>query len=233
MRIGICEDNHQDAELLIQILNELEGVLVTELYHSAEKMLNDYATGKRYDLIFMDIRLPGMSGFDAAKVIHREYYGERPLIVFLTITDIYVFDAYSIGWDYVCKPINRDRIKLLYTRTQTELSHRKISLQTTKGLLCCETKDILYIEAYYGTVNVVTKQGTYTIRLTLEEVHEQLSSRPFCKVHRCYVVNLRNVVRYTQTEVIIINGDKVPISRNQRKPFLRSLEDFHRGNYYG
>lgn len=233
MNIGICEDNRQDVELLIKLLQELEGVLVVDLYSSSEQLLDAYAQGKRHDMIFMDIRLPGINGFEAAKTIHSEYYGERPLIVFLTISDKYVFDAYNIGWDYVCKPIDRGRIRLLYNRTQAELSYRIISLQTTEGPLFFETKDILYIESYYGLVNIITKQGKYQSRLTFEEVQEKLENRPFCKVHRSYIVNLRHVTRHAQIEVFISDGSKVPMSRNQRKPFIESLENFHRGNYYG
>jgi len=233
MNVGICEDNRQDAELLIKLLRELEGVLSVDLYISAEQLLDAYSCGKRYDMIFMDIRLPGVNGFDAAKKIHADYYGERPLIVFLTITDKYVFDAYNVGWDYVCKPIDKERIQRLYARTMAELSHRKISLQTTEGLVYLETKDIYYIESYYGLVNIFTKQMKYQSRLTFEEIQELLHNRPFCKVHRSYIVNLRHVTRHTQTDVYIANGTKIPMSRNQRKPFIESLENFHRGNYYG
>ena len=233
LKIAICEDNECDAEELIRLVQELENVSMADRFLSAEHLLLAYSEGKRYDLIFMDIQLPGKNGFDAAKFIHTEYQGERPLVVFLTITDKYVFEAYNVGWDYVCKPINSDRIRSLYERACAELSYRKITLQTNQGFVCFETKDIFYIEAYYGVVSIVSTHGTYQARSTLDDIYRLLANRPFCKSHRCYLVNLRHVISYTQKDIWIADGKSIPLSRNQRKAFVESLENFHRGSYYG
>ena len=184
MKIAICEDDNCDAELLIRLIRELEGISVTDRFISAEQILAAYSHGKRYDLVFMDIQMPGINGFKAAKIIHNEYHEERPLIAFLTITDKYVFDAYNVGWDYVCKPIERERIRQLYTRAQAELSYRKILLHTTEGSVYFESKSIIYIESFYGMVNIITKQSTHKTRMTLETIQKLLGNRPFLKIHR-------------------------------------------------
>lgn len=233
MRIAICEDNEHDVKLLTRLIEGLSAVPIPDRFISAESLLEAYASGKRYDLIFMDIQMPNMNGFEAAQIIHHEYHDDRPLIVFLTITDKYVFDAYNVGWDYICKPIDEKRIKKLYARARAELSHRTISLQTMDGFAVFKTRDILYIESYYGAVNIVTKQGTYQTRMTLEALRKELGNRPFCTVHRCYAVNLRHVTQHTQREVHMSNGQTVPLSRNYRKSFVESLENFHRGKCYG
>ena len=111
MRIGLCEDDDNDAERLLGYINGFEGVSALDRYVTSEQLLDAYGNGLRYDLLFMDIQLLGMNGFDAAKKIHSDYYGERPLIVFITVTDKYVYEAYNVGWDYACKPVDIDRIK--------------------------------------------------------------------------------------------------------------------------
>ena len=235
MRIGICEDNSHDAELLTSLISAFNDTLKADLYASSEQLLDVYAKGERYDLIFMDIRLPGMNGFDAARKIHREYHDDRPLIVFLTISDQYVFDAYNVGWDYVCKPINCDRIKKIFESADAELSQRKTSFHSTEGLFYLQTRDIFYYEAYYGVVTVSTNKGVFCSksRLTLDEVKCQLGNRPFCVIHRSYIINLRNVTQHTQTKVHMTNGKVLAISKNRRKSFIESMENFNRGGFYG
>ena len=233
MKIGICEDNADDAELLLKLIQELPDEQTTDLYHTSEQLLEAYSKGTRYDLVFMDIQMPGTNGFEAAHKIYNEHYGERPLITFLTVSNKYVFNAYNVGWDYIYKPITKDRLRQLFSRAQTELSHRKVTFRTTDGVILIETKDILYIDSFKGHLNIVTKQVTYNSRLTFEEVLDILDNSSFCKIHRCCIINLRHVSNYTNTEVIISNEYKIPISRNRRKPFLANLENYLSGNYYG
>jgi DNA-binding LytR/AlgR family response regulator len=233
MKIAICEDNNYDADLLVKLVSELKGISATERFLSAEKLLESYAHGKRYDLVFMDIQMPGINGFRAAEILHSEYHQARPLIVFLTVTNKYVFDAYNVGWDYICKPINAERMQLLHARAQTEFSHRKIILPTKEGTTCFESGEVIYFESYYGVVNIITKQVKRETRLTLEKVLELLGNRSFCQTHRCYVINLRHVTMYSNNEVSMSTGKLIPLSRNRRKPFEQSFEDFHRGYYNG
>jgi len=232
IKIGICEDNKKDASFLFRLIQKYSRAAV-DWYSSAEKLLRAYANDKRYDLIFMDIQMPGVNGFDAAKAIHHDYYDERPLIVFLTITDNYVFEAYNIGWDYVCKPIDETRVRQIYIKAQAEISHRRIPMQTKEGLLYLESRDIVYIEAFYGLVKVVTRQGIHQNHTTLDKFQELLGNRPFCRIHRCYIVNLRHVTGFTQTDINLSSGMTVPLSRRQKKPFVECLENYHRGMYYG
>ena len=116
MKIAICEDNENDANVLMLRLNEAYRSELCDLYSSAFLLLEAYAEGKRYDLIFMDIEMPGISGYDAAKLIYDTYPAEFPLIVFLTVTSSYVYSAYYLGWAYKIKPITPEDLSELLNR---------------------------------------------------------------------------------------------------------------------
>ena len=233
MKIGICEDDKNDADYIIELLNDIDGVTSVDYYADGEALIEAYENGNRYDLVFMDINLPGATGVETAKVIHNRYVSERPLILFLTVTDSYVYEAYNVGWDYLCKPIAVSRMQSVIDNVNFELSHRKLSLLTLQGAVLFETKDILYFESNRGIVEIATTDGVYASRQTLDAIQSLLGERPFYKTHRSYIVNLGHVARFRQNEVILSSGDEIPLSRNQKKAFLESFENFQRGARYG
>ncbi|MCL2167299.1 MAG: LytTR family DNA-binding domain-containing protein [Clostridiales bacterium] len=231
MKIAICEDNDLDAAQLADTLRKLEGFSGADRYTCAEQLLEAYASGARFDLIIMDIRLPGRNGFEAAKQIHGEYVDERPLVAFLTITDQYVYEGYSIGCAYLRKPITIEDISPLFDMVQAETAHRYVFIETPDGTMRFRTKDIYYIEASYGVVKIVTAEAVHDIRTTLDKIHGLLGGRPFCMVHRSYIVNLRHVARYDQKQVYLPDGNGIPLSRKKREPFRESLELYCRSHY--
>ena len=180
----------------------------------------------------MDISLPGVSGVKTAREIHNLYFSERPLIIFLTVTNSHVYEVYNIGWDYIYKPIAPDRVQSVIDSVNTELSHRKLSLPTLQGTVLFETRNILYLESNRGYVEIMTTNGSYASRQTLDAIRNLLGARPFSKTHRSYIVNMGHVTNIRNDAVTLSSGHEISISRNQKSIFDAAFERFQRGVKY-
>ena len=129
------------------------------------------------------------------------------------------YEYFSDGFDvsalhYLIKPVDERKLCPVLDKAVQNLAYRQRSVLVTtsdadvKVLLA----DILYVEAENVYVVVHTKRGNYRTRMSLAKFVEQLDET-FFKVHRSFVVGLKYVKKITKTEITMINGDIVPISR--------------------
>lgn len=233
LRVAVCDDNTKEIADICQFVCACPGEIHPDCFSSAELLLDTYRNGSRYDLILMDIQMPGLGGIQAATILCDLYYNERPLIVFLTTTDKYVFDGYQVGWNYICKPLQPETLPALFAKAQLELSSRRVCIQLSDSVLHLETRAVLYFEAFYGEVRIVMQDKEYFTQLPLANIQELLGVRPFFLSHRCYLVNLRHIIKHTKTDIQLLGGKTVPLSRNRRAPLIECLSDLHRGIYRG
>jgi len=226
MRVAICEDNVGDAAELARLL-EIEGHAgACCVYQSAEPLLDAYAMGTRYDLVFMDIEMPGINGYEAAQLIFDNYLSEFPVIIFLTVTDAYVHKAYHLGNDYLAKPVEIGSLSEALGRAAEKIAQRKIEVETSDGVVCLDLREVLFFEAHYGEVRVVAHERVFLTRAPLAELAEKVRGRPFAVTHRSYIVNLAHVKERCATSVRLAGGHEVPLSRGFRHGFREALKRF-------
>ncbi|MFD2932784.1 LytR/AlgR family response regulator transcription factor [Spirosoma flavum] len=196
------------------------------------------------DLVFLDIEMPGMSGFDMLKDCR--FTGFR--VVFTTAYNEYAIQAIRHNaLDYILKPIDKDELHQAVSKAETTLSSRpttqvdnfvaylnrqktgdRIALPTMEGLQILQSEEIYYCESDGGYTHFFLTSGkTILISKTLKEVEEVLESKGFCRVHHGYLINLRYVQKYIRGdggEVIMANNKNIPVSRNKKQEFLAFLE---------
>jgi len=151
------------------------------------------------DLLFLDIQMPGKSGFDLLNEVN--YQGK---VIFITAYDEYALRAFEINaLDYLMKPISPDRFKLAIERlndqTITEAVPGKQDLRYDdrlfllmgKHMVFLKISSIVYIQAEGDYTQVTTADGRKGLILkSMKEWIKRLPDSHFCRIHRSYIVNL-------------------------------------------
>lgn len=197
------------------------------------------------DLVFLDIRMPGMDGFE---VVRRLRADELPRIVFVTAHAEYAVEAFDVeAVDYLLKPFDRARFDRTIERVRRErrtASDQEVRtrlldaldrlaqardgalsqfLVKTKGkMIFVDVHDVSWIGAEGKYVRLHTHTGTsYLLRQSISDIDRRLDSREFLRIHRSTVVNLRRVKEIHRGigddfVVVLHDGTKLALSRRHR-----------------
>jgi DNA-binding LytR/AlgR family response regulator len=191
----------------------------------------EQALALRPDVLFLDIKMPGQSGLEAAEDLAERWDDAKafPQIVFVTAYDEYAVHAFErAAADYVLKPVNDARLgktierlrqRLAPSSPPTDLSQllaqmrallpaapaqeRLATIRAAVGnnVRMIPVADVVYFQAVDKYVNVVTQEGEALIRLSLKELLPQLDQDRFCQVHRSTIVNMACVASSTRDEL--------------------------------
>lgn len=156
------------------------------------------AASVRYDAVFLDVEMPGMSGLDAARLVLDRR--ERPAVVFVTAHERYAVDAFAVeAFDYLVKPVDPERLarvveRLASSRRRAEPEVEKIPVVSAGGAKTLLDYDAIHwIEADGDYSRVHTYDRAYLATASLGELEERLAERGFARIHRSHVVNLAKV----------------------------------------
>jgi len=230
MKIAICDDDAGDISSLVELIKSYpsaDNEIYT--YDSAVDLLNDYAKSVRYDLIFLDIQMDEIDGYSAAERLFNQYRDELPLIVFVTVSNKYVFAGYDVrAFGYFSKPVTKEQLFKKLDKARDELASRAITIHVNSENVLIPVKEIMFIEADNNKLTIISDSGKYPVRMTMAEMMEMLPKNMFCYSHRSYIVNLTRVRRYDDLYVYFGDKDivKACLSRQQRVLFIKSLKDW-------
>ena len=216
-KIAICDDEAEQRQYLLDIVmawaRKKCHLVEVKQYRKAEDFLFDYEEEKDFDILLLDIEMSEVTGIELAKVVRKDSLAVQ--IIFVTGFYEYFSDGFDVAaLHYLIKPVDERKLCPVLDKAVQNLAYRQRSVLVTtsdadvKVLLA----DILYVEAENVYVVVHTKRGNYRTRMSLAKFVEQLDET-FFKVHRSFVVGLKYVKKITKTEITMINGDIVPISR--------------------
>jgi two-component system, LytTR family, response regulator len=197
------------------------------------------------DILFLDIEMPGMNGFELLERFpHPEFE-----IVFTTAYNEYAIKAIKhSALDYLLKPVDKNellqtierakdqkilkssqRIDTLLELLNLKKKNKRFAVPTLEGLIMVDPETILYCESdsAYCKIFFIGVNKPMVISKTLKEVEEVLAGSEFCRIHHSYLINVRCVQRYIRGEggeVIMNNGEHLPVSRSRKQDFLNLLE---------
>ena len=179
------------------------------------------------DLIFLDIEMPVISGFDFLDGLKI-----KPQIIFITSKAEYAMKAFDYdATDYLQKPIALDRFNssvkramdmhLLKLDTKEEEGDH-IFIKSNLKKLKIFTSKIKWIEAFGDYVRVVTEDDSNLVLSTMKSFESELSNKKFVRVHKSYIINIDKVERFN-SKFAEIGPTKIPLSRNKKEDLVKAL----------
>jgi two-component system LytT family response regulator len=236
----LADDEVLSRQKLRQFLREESDVEIVGEGASAEETIELVRT-TRPELLFLDILMPGMDGFDVIGALSEDAQTPMPRIVFTTAYDQYAVRAFEINAaDYLLKPFTSVRLQSAVQRVREQLKGpangsasnsgrtREAGSYTTRivfksrgRILFLPVSEIRWIGAEENYVRICTANETHLLRETMAHLEERLDPETFLRVHRSCIVNL-HFVKEVRTEaagefsVLLANGNKVPMSRSYR-----------------
>ena len=198
------------------------------------------------DLIFLDIEMPGLTGFELIERLHK-----IPLIVFCTAHDEYSLQAFETNSiDYLVKPVRLERLKKTFNKLQQfkgssesqnlleviksitaeKEAEKMTSITVKKGnkLIFIKLADVTYFEAKDKYVNVVINQGHHISEKSLSQLEDKLPHY-FLRVHRAFIINTNYVVeiqKYFNSRYIIKLSNKGLASVTSGRSYIEKIKNW-------
>lgn len=231
MRIAVCDDDLVFMQSLAKRLDALsKGELLVNTFSNASDLIRVMTSGRKLDAVFLDIEMPGLNGLDAARKL-RELGGELS-IVFLTSHTELAMEGYEVdALRFLSKDCSDKKLIQALEAIERELGAKPNVVIKQKGEeYVIAPQKIILAEADNNTVNFRLEDDTISARMKLTEALQMLNeaSGDFVKVHRCTIVNLRHVMKYTAKEILLDNGETVPMSKSCAAEFKAAMFDFVR-----
>ncbi len=230
MRIAVCDDENIFAQCLCKRLEGFSSDMLIAVYLSGSELVRDMSSGRKFDAVFLDIEMPGLNGLDAAKKL-RELGGELS-IVFLTSHTELAMEGYEVdALRFLPKDCSDKKLGEALQAIQRELGSKPNVVIKQKGEeIIVLPEKIIYAEADNNTVHFYLDDDTISARMKLTEALEMLekAANSFVRVHRCTIVNLSHVKKYTTKEILLDNGLTVPVSKSCAAQFKEKMFEYVR-----
>lgn len=226
LRCAIVEDSPRELEHLKECLArysaERDIPLETTAFGDAASFLEHYRAD--YDIVFMDIELPGINGMEAA---HRLREIDRQVIlIFVTNMAQFAVKGYEVdALDYIIKPAQYGplSIKLDRATARWRAAAESVMVALPTGTQRLLLREICYIEVQGHKLTYHTEQGAVPGSGTLQDTENRLRGKGFLRCNKCYLVNQKHIQTVTGSDVVLSNGEKLQISRLRKKEFLEEL----------
>lgn len=252
MRALVIDDEELARRRLLNLLEEIPAIEVIAECSNGKSAIKQINTEKP-DLIFLDINMKDMNGFE---VLQKVEIDPKPVVIFVTAYDSYATRAFDVeAFDFLLKPFkdqrffktidrvlktSRNEADFLFEKRLGELfaiysgavDNRKmvtkIPVKQGNKTLLIDPANIYYIIASGYYAEIYTTSGKYVLRESLTNLEEQLSENTFFRIHRSTIVNLHQVKEIVHSDYSEVdarmNDDKLlHISKSNKKEFLEKL----------
>ena len=189
-------------------------------------------TQHKPELIFLDIQMPKINGFEMLELIE-----DPPAVIFTTAFDEFAIKAFeSHAIDYLLKPFSKDRFDKALTKwlqqrqsSITNVKHiprdirqpeeaNRIVVKEGSNIRIIPVSDVIYLEAYDDYVKIFTAKEMFLKKKTMSFYELSLDASQFVRVHRSYIIQLSQLTRIEPLEkdthlALLKNGVKIPLSK--------------------
>lgn len=221
IKIAIVDDEDiicsRMERMIMNILNAAGREYVIDIYNTGERIKDVLDRGDLYHIIFLDIELDGISGIDVAYFIRETKKYETIQIVFVTGKEGYdrqLFDYFPLG--FIEKPVMSDKLSVIlekYFRIFNSVNEI-FTYKFRKELYCVNTREILYFKSNEKNLIIKKIDREESFVASIKDIYEQLKGQGFFMPNRSYLVNYRLIRSFRASEIMMINGDIITISRN-------------------
>lgn len=230
LRVLVVDDERPALDELAWLLGRdgrVGDVVTTDSAAEALRLLQE----DHVDAVFMDIRMPGLTGLDLAKVLSR--FKEPPPVVFVTAYDEHAVAAFDLNAvDYVLKPVREERLAEAVRRvvearapSTASLEEDTIAVELGGRTRFVSRSEVGYVEAQGDYARLHTAAGSHLVRVPLTALEEQWREAGFVRIHRSLLVALAHVEEVRMDAgrcIVVVGGDELAVSRRHTRE-LRDL----------
>ncbi len=235
MRCIIIDDDKMSRVSLSRLCEKISDIEIVKVYESALLAVDDLKSIEKIDLMFLDIHMPDLDGFDFIKAMKMV-----PKVIFTTSDPSKALEAFEVeAVDYLLKPITfprflsaverirnhnvtKESISAISSETKS-IYKDEIFVNTDKRLVRISVDKICVVEAKGDYILVkMEDQKVHIVRSRFKNMEERLSPDKFIKVHRSYIINISKIVDIEDSS-ILVNNEIVPISRSHRSEVIEKL----------
>jgi two-component system LytT family response regulator len=223
----IVEDEPLGRNLIRELLrSDSEVRIVAECTNGHEAVAAIEKT--RPDLVFLDVRMPEMDGFDVLSSLPVE---QHPFIVFVTAYDEYAVRAFEVhAVDYVLKPFDRERFHRAVERAKTQIRREqprtpryadRLVVKSAGRIVFVRTEEIDWIAGEGNYVRLHINRESHLLRTTMDKIEKQLDPLRFARIHRSQIVNIDRIRElrswwHGEYHVLLKDGTQLTLSRTYR-----------------
>jgi two-component system, LytTR family, response regulator len=222
----VVDDSSIQRMIITKLVNNHPGLHLVGDFSNAIEAKNCMSVNN-VDLVFLDIEMPVISGFDFIDGLK-----VKPQVVFITSKSDYAMKAFDYdATDYLQKPIEIERFNTaakrvidlhLLKKENHEEDGEHIFIKSNLKKLKVFTSKIKWIEAYGDYVKVVTEEDSNLVLSTMKSFENDLSKDKFIRVHKSYIINIDKIDRFN-SKFAEIGVTKIPLSRNKKDDLTRAL----------
>jgi DNA-binding LytR/AlgR family response regulator len=233
MNCIIIDDEAAARAIVVQLCSKIPELDVIDEFSSAIDAIK-FLNQQTVDMIFLDIHMPGFSGFDFVQTLK-----DPPKIILTTSDTNFAIAAYEYEAivDYLVKPITLERFEKSIQKVKNTLAQQpkienkenatsgigeELYINIDRRLIKLKFDEILLIEAKGDYIEVKTEKELYRVHNTLKKIKEKLPEDIFLQIHRSFIINFTKIIDIEDNSVLI-EKNVVPISRSNRPELMRRL----------
>lgn len=228
----IVVDDEEGAHLVIShFMKDMKTLSLEGSFYNAVDAL-DYLYNNKVDIVFLDINMPGLSGLEMLETLTN-----RPYIILTTAYKQYALDGYKYEVvDYLLKPFEFKKFLLAINKVLNrkgiqqqarsmpaeEMDH--LILKVDGRMTKIPFSSILYIQSFGNYVKIFIKDGMLISQMTTAEIEERLSTSLFLRIHKSYIVSLKQIQKVSGTQVFLTNNTALPIGNTFKRELLAQFK---------
>ena len=224
------DDDKLSCKILEGYVNKFSTLDLIGIFNDPISARNAIAKNKDIELIFLDIKMPEMDGFDFIGSLETP-----PNIIIVSGGEEFALRAFDFNVvDFLLKPISYSRFCKAVDKTIRYFSHREaptsgddeIFIKKGSSLVKLKLKDIVYVEALENYVTVHTNNDKYTIHFTMKAIETQLPSGVFIRVHRSFIINKSMIQAIKENALDISVGNTIrtiPVGKSFKDSLLNDI----------
>lgn len=234
MRIAVCDDEKEILDMMQENLTDFGKSnhidILLHLFTTGESLLK---TVDEYDLIFLDIEMPGIDGIQVAKEIRRTNHHSR--IVYISSHAECVMQSFAVHpFDYILKPVTKEQLEerlpdyLNYMKDSFSREEKKIELQGERNRFFLPIREICLFEYIANRkIKVYENEECHIVKGSLYKIMESFENEQiFASPHKSFIVNMMYIEKIKGFTIFLTNGRTIPIAQKRYNEFCDVFSSF-------
>ena len=231
--IAVCDDDERDrkeiAKMTAQICETEQINAEIICFTDGSLLLQELKNGTSCDLLFLDVMMPGLDGMELARYLRSE--GKKLPIVFVSGNKEMALRGYEVSAvRYLAKPLEMEYLREAVIFCCGEKNKKKeLLFPITGGIRKAKPDEILYVEIKGRKSRITQEREMWDTALSIDRLEEMLSGFGFVRCHQSFLVNCRFIRTLQTSQIEVVNGEYIPVSKYRIKEVRRFFFDYMEG----